>query len=135
MSPEIASTWLKLTGKKRSREFSHRLDPFETVGANAANDSLLIQWRQWFAGSDADRDRRGSGAVTSFAFVSLSEYSQRAARTPLHPERLNGHLPHHIDEDPQFQLTLRVFRKIEIEAGVTWNVGPEQRLESSSSDV
>jgi hypothetical protein len=25
MSPEIASTWLKLTGKKRSREFLHSL--------------------------------------------------------------------------------------------------------------
>src|ERR1700751_93871 len=53
----------------------------------------------------------------------------------LHPEQLNSHLPHHVDEHPQFQLSLRVFRKIEIEAGVTWNVGPEQRLESSSSDV
>ena len=26
MSPEIASAWLKLTGKKRSPEFSHSLD-------------------------------------------------------------------------------------------------------------
>ena len=31
MSPEIASTWLKLTGKKRSREFSHSLDPSGTL--------------------------------------------------------------------------------------------------------
>jgi hypothetical protein len=31
MSPEIASTWLKLTGKKRPREFSHSLDPFLPV--------------------------------------------------------------------------------------------------------
>jgi hypothetical protein len=39
MSPEIASTWLKLTGKKRSREFSHSLDPLPPV----ANGSFAIR--------------------------------------------------------------------------------------------
>jgi hypothetical protein len=33
MSPEIASTWLKLTGKKRSREFLHSLGQFQPVTA------------------------------------------------------------------------------------------------------
>ena len=33
-------------------------------------------------------------------------------------KRPNNHLPHHVDEHPQFQLSLRVCWKIEIEAGV-----------------
>jgi hypothetical protein len=36
MSPEIASTWLKLTGKKRSREFSHSLGQHRPDNATAA---------------------------------------------------------------------------------------------------
>ena len=44
MSPEIASTWLKLTGKKRPREFSHSLDPelpFAAPGSGPSNSYKL----------------------------------------------------------------------------------------------
>jgi hypothetical protein len=41
MSPEIASTWLKLTGKKGPREFSHSLDPERSSGARLSGRSLL----------------------------------------------------------------------------------------------
>ena len=34
MSPEIASTWLKLTGKKRVREFSHSLGQHQPIASS-----------------------------------------------------------------------------------------------------
>jgi hypothetical protein len=74
MSPEIASTWLKLTGKKRSREFSHSLDPKATAVSGSFQEADI--------GSEHHRTRQSTTAGASWAIIRtktsvLRQYRQR----------------------------------------------------------